>query len=127
MELLSMLVQNLGVNEEQAKGGAGLLFKMAKEKLGDGDFSQIASAVPGMEEMIGAAPESGGMAKAMGSLTSGLGGKLGQMGSLAGVASGFSKLGLEKDMIGKFVPTILSFVQSKGGDSVKSLLANVMK
>ena len=104
-----------------------MLFKMAKEKLGDGDFSQIASAVPGMEEMIGAAPESGGMAKAMGSLTSGLGGKLGQMGSLAGVASGFSKLGLEKDMIGKFVPTILSFVQSKGGDSVKSLLANVMK
>ncbi|MDX1764807.1 MAG: DUF2780 domain-containing protein, partial [bacterium] len=55
MELLNMLVQNLGVNEEQAKGGAGLLFKMAKEKLGDGDFSQIASAVPEMDEMIGAA------------------------------------------------------------------------
>lgn len=127
MELLNMLVQNLGVNEEQAKGGAGLLFKMAKEKLGDGDFSQIASAVPGMEEMLGAAPESGGMAKAVGGLTSGLGGKLGQLGSLAGVASGFSKLGLEKDMIGKFIPTILSFVQSKGGDSAKNLLANILK
>jgi hypothetical protein len=127
MELLNILVQNLGVNEEQAKGGAGLLFKMAKEKLGDADFGQVADAVPGVDEMMNAAPESGGLAKAVGSLTSGFGGKLGQLGSLASLAGGFSKLGLDKEMIGKFIPNILSFVQSKGGDTVKNLLAGVLK
>ena len=32
MELLSQLTQTLGIDEDQAKGGAGLLFKLAKEK-----------------------------------------------------------------------------------------------
>jgi hypothetical protein len=40
MELVSMLTQTLGVNDSQAKGGAGLLFGLAKEKLG-GDFGQV--------------------------------------------------------------------------------------
>jgi len=34
MELIEQLAKNLGVSEEAAKGGSGLLFQMAKEKLG---------------------------------------------------------------------------------------------
>jgi hypothetical protein len=30
-------------------------------------------------------------------------------------------------MIGKFIPVILSLVQSKGGDAVKNLLAGALK
>ena len=30
-------------------------------------------------------------------------------------------------MVGKFLPVILSFVQSKGGDQVKNLLAGALK
>lgn len=33
MELIQQLVSNLGVSEDQAKGGAGLLFNLAKDKL----------------------------------------------------------------------------------------------
>ena len=33
MELIQQLVSSLGVNEDQAKGGAGLLFNLAKDKL----------------------------------------------------------------------------------------------
>jgi len=29
--------------------------------------------------------------------------------------------------VGKFIPVLLSFVQSKGGDSVKNLLAGALK
>jgi hypothetical protein len=60
MELVSMLTQTLGVNDSQAKGGAGLLFGLAKEKLG-GDFGQVEAAVPGMGDFLSAAPESGGL------------------------------------------------------------------
>lgn len=127
MELLSQLVQNLGVKEEQAKGGSGLLFKMAKEKLGGGDFSKIAEAVPGVDDLINTAPESGGAASALGGLGSALGGGAGKLGDLASLAGGFSKLGLDSGMVGKFIPVVLSFVGSKGGDTVKNLLSGVLK
>ena len=46
MELIQQLTQSLDVDETQAKGGAGLIFKMAKEQLADGDFATVASAIP---------------------------------------------------------------------------------
>ena len=128
MELLEQLTQSLGVQEDQAKGGAGLIFNLAKEKLSEGDFSSLAGAVPGIGDLISAAPQSGGgLSGALGGLTSGLGGGLGKLAALASLAGGFKDLGLDSEMIGKFVPVILSFVQSKGGDSVKKLLENVLQ
>ena len=43
MSLIEALTQQLGVSSEQAEGGAGLLLQMAKEKLSEGDFSQLDS------------------------------------------------------------------------------------
>jgi hypothetical protein len=34
---------------------------------------------------------------------------------------------MDGGMVGKFLPIILQFVQSKGGDSVKALLEKVLK
>jgi hypothetical protein len=125
MELLDNLVQHLGVNEEQAKGGTGLILKMAKEKLDGEDFQQISNIVPDTDDMIKTAPESSGIAGAIGGLVSGLGGSAGKMGDLAKLAGGFSKLGLNKDMVGKFLPEVISFAESKGGDTVKNILQKV--
>jgi hypothetical protein len=119
MELVDQLTKNLGVSEAQAQGGAGLLFKLAKEKLSGGDFGKVAGAVPGIDKLIGAAPSAG--------VLGGLGKMFGGAGGLASLAGGFSKLGLDSGMIGKFVPIILSFVQSKGGDAVKGILGKVLK
>ena len=125
MELLQMLTDNLGVSGEQAQGGAGLLFKMAKDKLGSGDFQQVADAVPGIDDLMAKAPDGGSMGGALGGFASSIGG--GSLGNLAGLAAGFSQLNLDSGMVTKFVPVILSFVQSKGGDGVKGLLASVFK
>jgi hypothetical protein len=127
MEILNMLTDQLGVTEEQAKGGAGAIFSLAKEKLGDGDFSKVAEAIPGMDDLLGAAPASGGLAGMVGGLASKLGGGAEKLAGLASLAGGFKALGLDSGMAGKFIPIILSFVQSKGGDSIKSLLAGVLK
>ena len=138
MELIQQLVSSLGVNEDQAKGGAGLLFNLAKDKLGAGDFQQLTDKVPGVSALLGAAPApstgasaGGGMMGALGGAAAalgagGLGDKLGGLGDLTSLASGFSQLGLSSDMVGKFVPVVLSFVQSQGGDSMKGLLEKVM-
>ncbi len=123
-ELINQLVSQLGVQEGQAKGGAGLLLRLAQDKLG-GDFGKIAAALPGVQEMIGAAPASGGAAKLLGGLAGALGG--GKAGDLASLAAGFSQLKLDPAMIGKFVPIILSFVQSKGGADIAKLLSGVLQ
>ena len=138
MELINQLVSSLGVNEDQAKGGAGLLFNLAKDKLGAGEFQQIADKVPGVSALLGAAPApsstasaGGGMMGALGGAAaalgaSGLGDTLDGLGDLPGLASGFSQLGLSSDMVGKFAPIVLSFVQSQGGEGIKDLLEKVL-
>ncbi len=128
MELIQQLTQGLGVDESQAKGGAGLIFKMAQEQLGDGDFAQLASAVPIVSNLIGEAPTPGkGLAGAIGGLAGAMGGGGGQLANLAALAGGFSQLGLNPGMVNKFVPIILSFVQSEGGQQAKNILAGVLK
>jgi hypothetical protein len=117
MELIDQLTKTLGVNENQAKAGAGLLFKMAKDKMGSADFSKISSAVPDVAGLISGAPAGGG----------GFFSKLFGGGGLASLAGGFTKLGMDGSMVGKFVPIILSFVKSKGGDAASGLLAKVLK
>ncbi len=127
MELIKLLVDQLGVSDEQATGGAGLIFKLVKDKLGAGDFGQIKNALPEVDELIDSAPKAKGVGGMLGGLVSSLGGGAGKLGGIASLAGGFKKLNLDAGMIQKFVPTILSFIQSKGGDSVKGLLENVLK
>jgi len=125
MELLSMLTSQLGISEEQAAGGTGMLMGLAKEKLG-GDFSQISDAIPEVSEMIDQAPSSGGgLMGSIGGLAGGLGG--GKVGNLLSLGSGFSKLGMDAGMITKFVPVILGFVKGKAGSGAMDMLSKVLK
>ena len=49
--LVSLLVQQLGITQTQAQGGAGALFNMAKEKLSPQEFGQVADTVPEMDTL----------------------------------------------------------------------------
>lgn len=128
MDLINQLVSSLGVSEEQAKGGAGMLFKLAQDKLSDREFAQIANHVSGVDDMIAAAPvaDSGGGMGAVGGMLSSFGAKSGDLGALASLAGGFDRLGLDSGMIGKFVPVVLDFVRNRGGESVAKLLQGVV-
>ena len=126
MELIQMLTSQLGVSETQAKGGAGLLFKLAKQNLGSNDFGTITNTVPETEELISAAPESGGRSGLLGGLASSLGGS-GQLGNLASLAGGFKDLNMDSGLVAQFIPIVLSFVQSKGGGLAKNLLEKALK
>ena len=119
-DLIGKLTKQLSITPEQAVGGAGSLFNLAKGKLTPDDFSKVAAAVPGMDGLLKAAPSSGA--------ASGLGALIpGGAGGLASVAGSFQKLGLSPDMVGKFVPVLTQHVQSTGGADVASLLAGALK
>jgi hypothetical protein len=127
LELIQQLVDATGVDESQAEGGAGLLLNLLKDQLSTSDFSQVTDALPETESLIEAAPdsESGGLGGLLGSAVSALGGN--ELGNLASLAGGFSKLDLDAGMIGKFVPVVLSFLQQKGGDDLSSIVAKVLQ
>ena len=130
MELIQQLMKQLGISEEQAKGGLGAVLNVAKAKLGS-DFSQVSSLVPGAEDVMkGApnAPEAGASEPAGGGLMGMIGGMLGVkgLGDLAGLYAAFTKLGIDAATIGKFIQTILAFVESQGGGAVKTLLEKVL-
>jgi Protein of unknown function VcgC/VcgE (DUF2780) len=122
-ELVGMLTKGLGVTPEQATGGAGALFGLAKSRLKPDEFSQVAAAVPGMDGLLKAAPKQAG-GSSVGSLSSAL---PGGAGGLASVAGSFKSLGLSPEMASKFVPLLTQFVQSKGGANAASLLLGALK
>ena len=119
-KLIGSLVDKLGVSEEQATGGAGAIFKEGKNNMSSDDYSQLLNAVPGIDSLISAAPQAGGL----GGKTSSLLG--GSAGSMAGLADSFSKLGLSPEMVNQFVPIVLDFVQSEGGQQTMTLLKNAL-
>jgi hypothetical protein len=118
-ELVGALSKEIGATPEQAAGAAGALFGVAKTRLNANDFSQIATAVPGMDSLLKAAP-GGGTSGAL----SQLGGAAGGLGS---AASAFTKLGLSPDMVSKAVPILTSYVTKSGGSKAGSLLAGALK
>ena len=127
--LVNLLTANLGVTAPQAEGGAGAIFSYAKEKLSPDEFTKVAGAVPEMDSLLKAAPQTqtSGLGKAIGGTGSMLGGGAAKVGGLATVGESFSKLGMQPDMVNQFVPTILQYVESKGGATTKNILAAVLK
>src|SRR5215510_4253176 len=115
-ELVGQLTKELSITPQQATGGAGALFGLAKTRLKPDQFGQVAKAVPGMDSLLKAAPKSKGLSSVASGLPGGAGG-------LASTAGAFKALGLSPDMASKFVPILTSFVSSKGGANVGSLLA----
>ena len=127
MEIIEQLTSQLGVDEAQATGGAGLLFKLAKDQLGSGEFARLRAAVPEVDQLIESAPHAGaGRLGGLGGLASAFGGKIGALVNLASLAEGFDDLGLDSGTVARFLPVVLSWVQARGGDGLRDLLAEVL-
>jgi hypothetical protein len=125
-ELIDMLTRNLGVNGAQAEGGAAVLFKAARDKLGDGEFGKLLGGVPGLSDLLNKAPAASG--GGLGGLLGGLAGAVGgNAGAIATILQGFGKLGLTADHAKKFVPVILEFLHSKVGPDVVSKLEKTLR
>ena len=124
MGLVDLLSSQLGVTKDQAEGGAGSIFQLAKQNLSVEDFSGIAKAVPGIDRMIGAAPKVGGSSSTLGGISSMMGSN--KLGGMAGLTSSFEKLGLSGDMVSKFTPIILDYVKNKGGVTAMNLLKGAL-
>jgi hypothetical protein len=132
MDLVKMLSSQLSVTEPQASGGAGALFSMAKGALSETDYGKVASAMPEVSNLIKSAPavsestsdasdKVAGLAGGLGSITKAVDGA----NKYAAVYDQFKQLGLDKGKVAQYVPVVLSFANSEGGESVMNLLKSV--
>ena len=125
--LTDTLVKKLGITNEQAQGGAGALFQLAKGKLDSGQFAELSKSVPEMNSLLNAVPkQSGALSGLAGSVSSALGDSSNAYGNLASLASTFKTLNLSPDMAGQFVPVVVDYVRTKGGDLTSNMLQSAL-
>jgi len=122
-KLIGSLTDLLGVTREQATGGAGAIFKEAKNKMSSGDYSRLLSAIPGIDSLIQAAPQVSGLAGKASSL---FGSSSGSIKGLSALTDSFAKLGLSPDMVSQYMDVILDFVQSEAGQQTMTMLKNAL-
>ncbi len=124
-ELIDMLTKKLGVNATQAEGGAAVLFKAAKDKLGPDEFTRLLGGVPGLGDLMKKAPAAGG---GLGGLLGGIAGAMGGNAALIStIVGGFGKLGLTADDARKFAPVMFEFLRSKVSPDVAAKLEKTLR
>jgi hypothetical protein len=111
--LMNLLKSQLGVTEDQAKGGVGSYLLLAQEKLAKGDFDKVAGLIPGASKYMESA-------KKLGAVT-------GPLKNVAGLNGALAKLGMKSQTASEFAPTVTNYLGTAGGDSVKQMLAGIMK
>ncbi len=107
MELIQLLISQLGINEQQAKGGLGAILKTVQSKLSSGSFDEIGKVLPHMNDLIKAAPAASGGLGALGGLLGG------NMGELAKLAAQFSSIGLNQSQMAPFAKLAFEFLSQK--------------
>lgn len=124
-ELIDALTKQLGVSGAQAEGGAAVLFKAAKDKMGGEDFNKLLGGVPGLGDLMSKAPATGG---GLGGLLGGIAGAVGgNAGLIATIVQGFGKLGLAADDAKRFAPVMMEFLRGKVGPDVASKLEKILR
>jgi hypothetical protein len=124
-ELIDMLTQQLGVSGTQAEGGAAVLLKAARDKLGGEEFTKLLGGIPGLSDLMRKAPSTGG---GLGGLLGGLAGAVGGNAAVIGtIMSGFGKLGLGVEDAKRFAPVVLTFLKSRVSPEVAEKLEKTLR
>lgn len=119
-EFIDMAASQFGISQDSAKSATGGLLNYVKDQVSDGDFDQLAGAVPGLSDVLGATGASeGGGGGGLGGLMGAAAGMLGgQAGGALGVLGMLQSAGLSMDQVGSFVPMLVSFLKGQAGDGV---------
>jgi hypothetical protein len=121
--LTDVLVNQLGVSRQQALGGAGAIFQSAKAKMAPQAFATMAQSVPGMSEMLAAAPHVGPpSSKTM----PGVGVVGSAIDSMTSIAASFQQLDMPQSMVHQFIPVVVDYVRTASGPMTANLLQSAL-
>jgi hypothetical protein len=87
-------------------------------------FTSLSQSIPGMSEMLAAAPQ---ISEPLSGATS----MLGRMGStvntMTSLASSFQQLNLSPSMVNQFLPVVIDYVRNTSGQMTATLLQSALK
>ena len=120
-DFIAQAKSQLGLGESQAREATGGIMGMIKDQLGGGDFSELASKIPGADAIAGSGGGGGG------GLLGKVGGLLGGKGDSAlGALGALGKAGLEPDQMPGFLSLLTNFIKEKaGGDMLSKIFDKV--
>lgn len=121
--LTNVLVSQLGVTPQQALGGAGAIFQVAKDNMAQQAFTTLSQSTPGINDMLAAAPQ---VSQPLSGATSVLGSMGNTVNSMTTLASSFQQLNLSPSMVNQFIPVILDYVRNSSGQMTASLLESAL-
>lgn len=129
-EFISMVTKQLGIGESESRSATGGILKMVKDQLDDSTFGSLLEKLPGADALVGEAEAAEGEASSgggglMGSLTSMAGSLMGGGDSgAAGIAKILGGSGIGLDKAGGFLTTLISFLKDKLGDDMFGSIAS---
>jgi hypothetical protein len=112
-DFVSELASKSGIDLEQAKKGLGALLAFFKDKLPEGVFSQIHSAIPNANALIGAAPAAEAPSGGVLSAVTGLAEKIFGGGDAAALVSKLTHAGFTPEQLKEFLPKVIEFLKTK--------------
>ncbi len=126
-ELINLIVKNLSVTQPQAEGGTGAILKATKKEAQPEEFKEVESTIPEADVLMQKAPEPEPQKhSAMGTLSSLTRKASPKVGSAVDLANSFNKLGLGKEMIGKFGKVITDYCKQKGSSAASSVISRAI-
>jgi hypothetical protein len=126
-ELIDRLTRELGVTPTQARGGAAALFRAAEERLDRAEFDELLGSVPGIRDLMRAAPQKSATGGLLSGLASMIGGDKSDMAQGARILGAFGSLGMGRNEIMKFVPVLLDYLKTHGGERIVDDLRAALK
>lgn len=123
MQLHTLLMNELGLNREQAEGAVGALLQLAQTRLSESDFRLVADCIPAVSDLIGKAPRFSVPERK--SLMTKLSRMFGGLGELVLLAAPLARLQIDKQLIPRCAKALQShFAQNKSAE-VATLLGKV--
>jgi hypothetical protein len=121
--LTNVLVSQLGVTQQQALGGAGAIFQAAKAKMAPQAFASLSQSIPGMSEMLAAAPQ---VSLPLTGGSSVLGGAGSAVNTMTSLAASFQQLNLSPSMVNQFIPVVVDYARNTSGQMTATLLQSAL-
>lgn len=121
--LAEKLAEQLGITSDQGAAGAGSILRYAKQKMGADDFQKISEFIPGMDHILTVGPSvnTSGLAENVAAIESDNPGVATML-----LINDFDQIGMAPDMVEKFIPIIVHYVKTQGGESGAGMLKNAL-
>ncbi len=125
-DLIDRLMDELGVNKRQAKGGLVALIRAGQQNMEPADFEQFVADIPGADKLLKEAPPPSALTSLAGGLGSLLGGRR-SPGRWAGLAASFTELGVDLETAKGFRPIVIDYVRTHGGADLVDKMQRALK